>query len=234
MANHATLPAGWFLECTTAGISGSGTLTITTPTVGGTVSDGTVTWTIRKQASTQDLTGYLPLSGGAMTGDIIARADDNYKLELRGGSNELKGGLLQLYGVDNADTVHQGFFGLGAVNSGGIAKWLEGLNNGTLTWNGNSLDKSAVVAESLGTTGYRKYASGLVVQWGQTVAYTSNTMITLPISFSSTNFTVVVGVLRTNQEITNPNAIYYDERTKSSFYARASETTYITYLAHGY
>ena len=68
---HATLPAGWYLEGTTAGQTGSGELTITSPSIGGTVSDGTVTWTIRKNASTQDLTGYLPLSGGAMTGNMI-------------------------------------------------------------------------------------------------------------------------------------------------------------------
>lgn len=50
---HATLPANWYLECTTAGTTGSGALTITSPTVGGTVSDGTVTWTIRKMESTE-------------------------------------------------------------------------------------------------------------------------------------------------------------------------------------
>lgn len=50
---HATLPTGWYLECTTAGTTGSGALTITSPAVGGTVSDGTVTWTVRKTESTE-------------------------------------------------------------------------------------------------------------------------------------------------------------------------------------
>lgn len=43
---HSALPTGWYLECTTAGISGSGDLTISSPSIGGTVSDGTVTWRI--------------------------------------------------------------------------------------------------------------------------------------------------------------------------------------------
>ena len=53
IAHHATLPTGWYLECTTAGTTGSGALTITSPTVGGTVSDGTVTWTVSKMESTE-------------------------------------------------------------------------------------------------------------------------------------------------------------------------------------
>ena len=50
---HVTLPAGWYLECTTEGETGSGALTITSPTVGGTVSDGTVTWIVRKMESAE-------------------------------------------------------------------------------------------------------------------------------------------------------------------------------------
>lgn len=52
IAYHASLPTGWYLECTTAGISGSGDLTISSPSIGGTVSDGTVTWTIRSLTNT--------------------------------------------------------------------------------------------------------------------------------------------------------------------------------------
>lgn len=43
---HSALPTGWYLECTTPGISGSGDLTISSPSIGDTVSDGTVTWRI--------------------------------------------------------------------------------------------------------------------------------------------------------------------------------------------
>ena len=53
VAHNAGLPTGTYLECTTGGETGSGELTITSPTVGGTVSDGTVTWTVSKMESTE-------------------------------------------------------------------------------------------------------------------------------------------------------------------------------------
>jgi hypothetical protein len=181
---HATLPAGWYLECTTAGTTGSGALTTTSPTLGGTVSDGTVTWTVRKGASTQDLTGYLPLSGGAMTEPIIKRNNDASYLSLQGGTNENLGACVFLHGKNSA-TPNEGLFFVVAHDANNYSE-LTGYPNGTLTWNSNSLDKSAVVAESLGQSGYRKYASGLIVQWGQANIRQNQTtsVVTLPISTS--------------------------------------------------
>lgn len=48
---YGELPVGWFLECSVAGISGSGDLTITTPVEGDTVADGTVTWVMKKMGT---------------------------------------------------------------------------------------------------------------------------------------------------------------------------------------
>jgi microcystin-dependent protein len=48
---YGVLPVGWFLECSTEGTSGSGDLTIATPTEGDTVTDGTVEWTIKKMGT---------------------------------------------------------------------------------------------------------------------------------------------------------------------------------------
>lgn len=167
---HATLPIGWYLECTTAGNTGSGALTITSPTVGGTVSDGTVTWTIRKGASTQDLTGYLPLSGGQLSGYVFG--DSDKALYFHAAPQNDGGPSLALYGLDIQDSspIIGGFemFAVGTDRT--TTKNLCGYNNGGLTWAGNSLDKSAVVAELLGTNGYRKYASGLIKQWGESGA----------------------------------------------------------------
>jgi len=117
IAYHTSLPTGWYLECTTAGTTGSSDLTITSPSIGGTVSDGTVVWTVNRD---------LPLiGGGALTGT-------------------------------------------------------------NLTWNANDLGGSAIVAKSLGTNGYIKYASGLIVQWGSyALPYGTNvTEYTLPVPFN--------------------------------------------------
>ena len=48
IAYHASLPTGWYLKCTTKGTTSSGELTISSPSIGGTVSDGTVKWQVRK------------------------------------------------------------------------------------------------------------------------------------------------------------------------------------------
>lgn len=212
---HATLPAGWYLECTTAGTTGSGALTITSPTVGGTVSDGTVTWTLRKNASTQDLTGYLPLSGGAMTSwETLRRDIDSSAFIIRGGTAYQHGAQLGLYGKDFGGVL-SGAFNLGA-NSGSVAAELEGHVDGALLWNGNSLDKSAVVAESLGANGYRKYASGLIEQWGRTTitdAYLNQgvyvKLINLPISFSNNQYSVVL-TRNSTEKIAGVSPIYND------------------------
>jgi hypothetical protein len=52
MRCYESLPYGWYLECTTAGTTGSSDITIPSPLdVGDTVTDGTVVWTIRKIGS---------------------------------------------------------------------------------------------------------------------------------------------------------------------------------------
>jgi len=46
------LPTGWYLECSTAGISGSGDITLPSPLVeNAVITDGTVTWKIRRISS---------------------------------------------------------------------------------------------------------------------------------------------------------------------------------------
>ena len=55
MRCYESLPYGWYLDCTTAGTTGSGDITIPSPlTEKDTVTDGTVVWTVRKIGSGGD------------------------------------------------------------------------------------------------------------------------------------------------------------------------------------
>lgn len=238
---HATLPTGWYLECTTAGTTGSGALTITSPTVGGTVSDGTVTWTVRKNASTQDLTGYLPLSGGSIangaldvnssriiiTKNVHTTADAHFVI--KGGEFGGSGSSLELFGPKNSNSEDAGSFKL-ATNNGNSFR---GYTTGELFWNGNSLDKSAVVAESLGSNGYRKYASGLIEQWGHFRNVDSGYMsagvytIYFPISFPTVGRVITSSSDEYNAAVTN----YFNDRINVSIKGPVYE---IFWFAIGY
>ena len=60
------LPVGWYLECSTAGTSGSGDITLPTPLAeNATITDGTVTWKVRKISSADGMPiGAIMAYGG--------------------------------------------------------------------------------------------------------------------------------------------------------------------------
>ena len=139
---------------------------------------------------------YLPLNGGALTGGVINRAINNGFINIIGGTEFNKGCQLVLFGKDyqsgDSSEPTGGFrFVTATVND--KYSYLIGTPNGTLTWNDNNLAGSAIVAQSLGRSGYVKYASGLIVQWifGIDVANLRN-KIALPISFSNATYTVTI------------------------------------------
>ena len=154
IAFNPDLPTGYYLECTTAGTTGSGALTIGTTTMGTTVSDGTVTWTISKD---------LSVFGGQLLGIGIQRNVNDSFLRLNGGINSGSGAFLQLNGKD--EPTNPCMFDLMAADGVSTTTRLRGFPNGNLTWNGNDLAGSAIVAKSLSANGYIKYASGLIIAW---------------------------------------------------------------------
>lgn len=91
-------------------------------------------------------TGFLPLEGGVMTGDIemdtayIKRVDDSGTLELYGGTDYYDGASLHLMGA-NA-TISKGGFQLVTKNAESTAT-LVGSSNGNLSWNGSRVVTSA-------------------------------------------------------------------------------------------
>lgn len=135
--------------------------------------------------------GYLPLGGGALTGNEINRNVDNASIDIIGATDLLKGAWLNLSGKDSSGG---GSFTLFTAN-GTIRKALTGNHDGSLTWNNNDLGGSAIVAKSLGTTGYTKRADGLIEQWGQTTApatVSENVPVTFPITFPNAVSSVVI------------------------------------------
>lgn len=70
MRCNESLPYGYYLVCTTGGISSASDLVITSQTVGDIVQDGTVTWTIDKIGKGSKS------GGGTLTGTIIAYASN--------------------------------------------------------------------------------------------------------------------------------------------------------------
>lgn len=176
---HATLPTGWYLECTTDGTTDAGALVITSPSVGDTVTDGTVVWTINKS---------FPVTGGVLAGQRIYRGVDDEFLTIRGATNSgTSGAYITLYGKENAS------------NAGGVVLHANDTNDsselrmsatGAFALDGNDLAGSAIVAKSLGTNGYIKYASGLIIQWGTFTSRTATAVhtVTFPIAFPTKVF----------------------------------------------
>jgi len=211
IAYHSALPTGWYLECTTAGTSGSGDLSISSPSIGGTVSDGTVTWKISKD---------LSLSGGDMIGRIIGRSVNNSDLYIMGGntSGGITGATLVLAGKDR--TADSGDFFLQAYNKEtSTIKQLHGMGTGELGWAGNDLAGSAIVAKSLGANGYIKYASGLILQWGEeNVVQNTLQKINLPITIPNIICSAIATVNTNNVANTELIAAVNYKNSRKDFY----------------
>ena len=155
---------------------------------------------------------FLPLSGGTMTGAIVANGatfaskngDDGY-MRINGGSAWGKGASLELKGMSASDNAGQAFIRCtdGTNNTNlqlkpdGTALW--GSKNLVRSVNGTTADASGNVAisgfESVNSSGpnWIRYESGLQICWGG-VSYTSggSVVTTLPVAFSNTSWRLSV------------------------------------------
>ena len=135
--------------------------------------------------------GYLPLSGGTMTGNIVLsgktglswRDVNDSWLYLGGSSSDSNGAFLTLYGKDHATA--GGTFNLKA-NDGTNSAMLTGHPNGALTWGGKNVER--VYASG---TNYIRYESGVQICWGHTTATTAGTTVSFGVAFKDTNYIVV-------------------------------------------
>ena len=214
---HSSLPTGWFLECTTAGKSSSGDLTIMSG-FGSTVTDGTVTWTIGKS---------LSVNGGYMMGNILYdnRASSN-TFVISGDVTPSKGAALELLRESDNQTISSQWMLGSHWSESGTSKrcYLLGRKDNSLRWvrsdeTQTDLAGAAIVAKSITIHGYIKYASELIIQWGyiNQPGWTSNIHnITLPISHN--NFTYYMNV------ITDCNT------SSESYYTEPCNYTWISYV----
>ena len=152
--------------------------------------------------------------------------------------------------LENGEAATGGADGLANVQAKQLAnrtKWLKenylpltggALAGKSLTWNGDDLAGSAIVAKSLGINGYVKYASGLTIQWEQgEIASFSNNVATIyfPINFTTNPTVSVFGAAA----VFSVKSI---DKTSVTIYGRhyadnaviSSGTVYGTLLAIGY
>ena len=129
-----------------------------------------------------DLSAYLPLSGGTFTGKpvrLIHKDTDSF-IGIYGSDFNGDTSSILVYGRDVTGS-NKGAIGLECVANGNLTSLL--LRDGALSYNGNDLGGSAIVASSYDRTGYIKYACGLIIQYGESSSDNASVKIDLPISF---------------------------------------------------
>ena len=205
-----TLPTGWYLECTgTGGTTSASDLVITSPTIGANVTDGTVTWTIRKVADTTDATttthGLMSASDKTKLDGIEANAN-NYSLPTA--SSSTLGGVKTGSNITNSSgtisltktnvTSALGYtppttnttYSTGTASTSGITKLYTGIGDNT---DGTMTQKAikaivgtggGIIAASLTANGYIKFANGVVIEWGAREASGSGSW-TYPLGLST-------------------------------------------------
>lgn len=186
--------------------------------------------TYTKSEIDTSLAGYLPLTGGNMTGNLTfgdfafkpfgAHIDIGYDWDSK------KGAGLAFRSSNYSTDSQQGAFLIYARNGEGTTAQLEGYPNGTLKW----ANKNVVVVESWrnGANWYRKYSDGWIEQGGE-ITYKGDGPVTLNTQFTTTDYAVFNTFLNTTATETAwiVNISVYN-RTTTDFKMRTSGGTVYT------
>ena len=222
IAYHSALPTGWYLECTTAGTTGSGDITPTS-TIGGTVTDGTVVWEIwAEQAKVNDCYNFTNDCDTCVASGMYAPIVNSNNSP----DADFAGRMLVISRNRGEGYTQQIFFSTSPSNeiysrirrSGVWTPWKQ---------------QEAIIAKSLGRNGYIEYASGLILQWGGETVVNGSKTIPYPISFTSSKTAVMVQRNNAERDFTLYSVT---DETLSYFIVTASNTgdRVINWFAIGY
>lgn len=186
---------------------------------------------------------YFPKSGGELKGNIIKRNEKpTNTLRLYSCTRDTNGAFLHLFGPENNDEVsfHTGDFVLGAVDNT-YRSLLAGHADGRLIWNAKvnnteqkligDLGGSAIVAKSVGSMGYIKYVSGLIIAYRKLWVDSGTQKWTFPISFSSEPVVLCTPLIYGTQPTIS---IDYTNISKDNVVFSSSRDGYIELLAIGH
>ena len=185
IAYHSSLPTGWYLKCTIAGTSSNDNLIISSYSVGDTVIDGTITWTIYNEQQNYKIISNQNVSDlNTCTKLGIYRYRDttlNVPIEA-----QRYGTVMTLYPRQEDENVCSQI-AQGTVSGDIFVRQTLDFQ----TWSEwrrlvTANEAEIVVAKSFGGNGYITYTSGLIIQWGHAAVNAANmgVEIVFPISFT--------------------------------------------------
>lgn len=142
------LKAGLYLECATAGMSGTDAIDLSSAKVGDTITDGGVAWAVVKYALTTDVP---PLASALatprkieLTGNVTGSADFD-------GSQDIQ---IATSLSDVSALAHSLLSKTTAADMRGVIE-------------ANAQNCGGIVAESLTSPGYVKFANGFIIEWAR-------------------------------------------------------------------
>lgn len=174
------LSSGLALICTISGQSGTTEQIYTGVSVGSTVTDGTVTWTVVQLVTSAGgtMTGNIVLSNGAM----VSNYNNTTAMRFVGGdaTNGYTGKpRIALFGNNYSSSSLAGGFAIVADDSTNNCI-LNGYPNGDLKWNSKEVER----VQASGTN-YIRFVSGLQICWGSGATENPPASVNFPVPFNA-------------------------------------------------
>lgn len=183
---HSNLPIGYYLECITEGTTSNNKITPSS-TIGSTVSDGSVVWTVmcnsfsRRGVITDFNDANLQGTTVFISNDVLNKPAD---VTMDFGT---------CLSIGDNDNVHGTCGQLLISNTYNALFYRQKTNDSA--WN-NWLQQESIAAKYFKGNSYITYASGLTLQWGAITLTNDYTQVILPIGYNNAYIIVVTGAGR--------------------------------------